>query len=62
MSTPPNNSDYKGNAQKEAVVFKLFEREYHIYGEQIINDVEASSIYEKLLLEAKVQTTSKNTS
>jgi len=36
---------------KEAVIFTLFEREYHIFGEKIINDVEASPIYEKLLKE-----------
>lgn len=38
---------------KEAVIFTLIDREYHIYGERIISDVEASPIYEKLLLETK---------
>jgi hypothetical protein len=47
-SIPKPNTDLK-----EAVIFTLFDREYHIYGEKIITDVEASPIYEKLLLETK---------
>ena len=34
------------------MIFTLIDREYHIFGEKIINDVEASPIYEKLLKES----------
>ena len=41
-------------------VFSLFGREYHIYGEQLISDEEASAIYEKLLTEIRESNASKS--
>lgn len=32
------------------MVFSLFDREYHIFGDAIISDDEANTIYEKLLM------------
>lgn len=36
---------------KEAIVFTLFGREYHIFGDSIISDVEANNVYVKLFNE-----------
>lgn len=42
------------------MVFSLFGREYHLYGDQIISDQDANQIYEKLLTEVKNGNVSKS--